>query len=129
MIKKVVWIYWKFMHLTLKYFLLSDSNSFSTSCLQCVSTCMQMFICCYNFFPLLKPCSTIQYSDFLIFFQVLRILATRAMNQATYFCTGCYTTDDFYHYGLGLDRYTHFTSPIRRYADILVRKINCLQKF
>lgn len=55
--------------------------------------------------------------------QVLRILATRTMNQATYFCTGCCATEEFYHYGLGLDKYTHFTSPIRRYADVLVHRL------
>ncbi|GFS72057.1 DIS3-like exonuclease 1, partial [Nephila pilipes] len=50
------------------------------------------------------------------------MLATQTMNQATYCCTGCYSLPDLYHYGLGLDRYTHFTSPIRRYADILVHR-------
>lgn len=30
---------------------------------------------------------------------------------------------DTYHKGLDLDEYTHFTSPMRRYADILVHKI------
>ncbi|GFT82179.1 DIS3-like exonuclease 1 [Nephila pilipes] len=54
--------------------------------------------------------------------QIFRMLATQTMNQATYCCTGCYSLPDLYHYGLGLDRYTHFTSPIRRYADILVHR-------
>ncbi|CAL1262788.1 unnamed protein product [Larinioides sclopetarius] len=55
--------------------------------------------------------------------QIFRILATQTMNQATYCCTGCYSFPELYHYGLGLDRYTHFTSPIRRYADILVHRL------
>ncbi|KAF8763581.1 DIS3-like exonuclease 1 like protein [Argiope bruennichi] len=55
--------------------------------------------------------------------QIFRILATQTMNQATYCCTGCYSLPELYHYGLGLDRYTHFTSPIRRYADILVHRL------
>lgn len=28
--------------------------------------------------------------------------------------------DQYYHYGLGVPFYTHFTSPIRRFADIIV---------
>ena len=30
--------------------------------------------------------------------------------------------DSLSHYGLGLQKYTHFTSPIRRYADVVVHK-------
>ncbi|XP_019776615.1 exosome complex exonuclease RRP44 isoform X2 [Delphinus delphis] len=52
---------------------------------------------------------------------LLRILATRCMMQAVYFCSGMDT--DFHHYGLASPIYTHFTSPIRRYADIIVHRL------
>ncbi|XP_049591457.1 exosome complex exonuclease RRP44 [Syngnathus scovelli] len=52
---------------------------------------------------------------------LLRILATRCMMQAIYFCSGM--DSDFHHYGLATPIYTHFTSPIRRYADIIVHRL------
>jgi ribonuclease R len=34
-----------------------------------------------------------------------------------------YSTEDIGHFGLGFDNYCHFTSPIRRYSDILVHRL------
>ncbi|XP_061767682.1 exosome complex exonuclease RRP44 isoform X3 [Nerophis ophidion] len=59
--------------------------------------------------------------DFPYFNTLLRILATRCMMQAVYFCSGM--DRDFHHYGLASPIYTHFTSPIRRYADIIVHRL------
>ena len=49
--------------------------------------------------------------------QVLQQLAVRSMSKAVY------TTKNIGHYGLGAEYYTHFTSPIRRYPDVLVHRI------
>lgn len=48
---------------------------------------------------------------------VLTQLAIRSMAKAVY------TTETPSHYGLGFDFYTHFTSPIRRYPDIMVHRL------
>ncbi|XP_034291345.1 DIS3-like exonuclease 1 [Pantherophis guttatus] len=55
--------------------------------------------------------------------QLLRSMVTQAMSNAVYFSTGSFPEEDFFHYGLALDKYTHFTSPIRRYADIIVHRL------
>lgn len=48
---------------------------------------------------------------------VINELAIRSMAKAVY------STKNIGHYGLGFKNYTHFTSPIRRYSDLLVHRI------
>lgn len=48
---------------------------------------------------------------------ILHPLAIRSMEKAIY------TTKDTYHFGLNFSYYTHFTSPIRRYPDLIVHRL------
>merc|ERR1712110_517834 len=50
-------------------------------------------------------------------------LLSKPMELARYFCTGMYETHQYHHYALNVPLYTHFTSPIRRYPDILVHRL------
>lgn len=55
---------------------------------------------------------------------VLEQLGIRTMAKAVY------TSENIGHYGLGFEHYCHFTSPIRRYPDVIVHRVlqECLDK-
>ena len=48
---------------------------------------------------------------------VVDMMVIRSMSKAKY------STNNIGHFGLGFDDYTHFTSPIRRYPDIIVHRL------
>lgn len=58
-----------------------------------------------------------------IFNKVVRMLTTRCMTQAVYVSSGETNEKNYAHFGLAAQNYTHFTSPIRRYSDVVAHRL------
>ena len=54
--------------------------------------------------------------------KILELFSRKATVKAKYFCAGMLDIAKYQHYALSVPLYTHFTSPIRRYADVLVHR-------
>ena len=58
-----------------------------------------------------------------VFQSALSLLTVKTMQLAKYICTKDVDhPSDYRHYALAVPLYTHFTSPIRRYADLVVHR-------
>lgn len=54
--------------------------------------------------------------------RVLELMLQKASHSAKYFCAGMLDISKYNHYALNMPLYTHFTSPLRRYTDVIVHR-------
>ena len=54
--------------------------------------------------------------------RIIEILLQKSTSRAKYFCAGMLYIAKYNHFALNVPLYTHFTSPIRRYADVIVHR-------
>jgi protein SSD1 len=54
--------------------------------------------------------------------KLLELVSFKATQRAKYFCAGMLDIAKYGHYAMNIPLYTHFTSPIRRYADVLAHR-------
>jgi len=71
---------------------------------------------------LYRSCQEIYRNYGTVLGQCVEMMTMRAgMQQAEYFCMG--PDENPHHYALNFSHYTHFTSPIRRYPDVMVHRV------
>jgi DIS3-like exonuclease 2 len=58
-----------------------------------------------------------------VILQCVTQMLTTPMQNADYFAAGAFERELWRHFALNIPYYTHFTSPIRRYADVLVHRL------
>jgi protein SSD1 len=54
---------------------------------------------------------------------ISRLILIKSMKRADYYCSGAVDASTFPHFALSVPLYTHFTSPIRRYCDLIVHRL------
>jgi protein SSD1 len=54
--------------------------------------------------------------------QIVSILVIKTLQPPKYFCTGIFDISKYSHYSAGTPLFTHFTAPLRRYADIIAHR-------
>ncbi|GMI02605.1 hypothetical protein TrST_g12441 [Triparma strigata] len=70
-----------------------------------------------------KRASATNSPDDVLKLQAITALLSQPFQPAEYFIASEFDQDDYIHFALNIPYYTHFTSPIRRYADCIVHRV------
>ncbi|KRX03593.1 Nucleic acid-binding, OB-fold [Pseudocohnilembus persalinus] len=78
-----------------------------------------------NSITIKKGLESIEQSEFLKqeYKDIIRYKMVKMLEQAKYFVVQDEKKENWHHFALDFDVYTHFTSPIRRYPDVLVHRL------